>query len=309
LNTMRVFHDTREAMEKVSSTVVTTGSFDGVHIGHKVIIERLKQIAEEIGGESTLVTFHPHPRKVLYPEQKDLKLINSQGEKIKLLSKTGLDNLVILPFSKEFAKTTSHDFITDILIEQLKAKVIIVGQNHHFGHNRSGDFSYLHKLSQELGFRVEDIPLQDIENETVSSTKIRKALLEGNIMRANAYLDHQYIIRGEFSDLPGLNVIKDQRFFRIAISEEEKLIPPPGVYATNSVCSDEYLKSMTIIHENEEGERFVDTTLLYDNVLLDGVKVTVYFYKKIRGQEVFSNGQINLSELEEAIEDVDELLY
>jgi len=306
---MRVFHDTREAMEKVSNTVVTTGSFDGVHVGHKVIIERLKQIAEEIGGESTLVTFHPHPRKILYPEQTDLKLINSQEEKINLLSKTGLDNLVIIPFSKEFSKTSSHDFITDILIEQLKAKVIIVGQNHHFGHNRSGDFSYLYKLSQDIGFRVEDIPLQDIENETVSSTKIRKALLEGNIMRANAYLDHQYITRGRFSHAPELDGIKDHKFFRIAIPEEEKLIPPPGVYATNTICSDEYLKSMTIIHENNEGQRFVDTTLLYDNVLLDGVKVTVYFYKKIRGLEAFSDGKIDIHKLEEAKEDIAELLY
>ncbi len=306
---MRVFHDAREASEKVKNTVVTTGSFDGVHVGHKVIIERLKQIADEISGESTLVTFHPHPRKVLYPEQKDLKLINSQEEKVKLLSKTGLDNLVIIPFSKEFSKTTSHDFITDILIEQLKTKVIIVGQNHHFGHNRSGDFSYLYKLSQEMGFRVEDIPLQDIENEIVSSTKIRKALLEGNIMRANAYLDHQYIIRGRFSDSPGLKGIKNHNFFRITIPEEEKLIPPPGVYATNTICSDEYLKSMTVICENDQGQRFVDTTLLYDNVLLDGVKVTVYFYKKIKGTEAFLDGQIDNRELEDAREDVDELLY
>jgi riboflavin kinase/FMN adenylyltransferase len=306
---MKVFHDTREAMEQVKNTVVTTGSFDGVHIGHKVIIERLKQIAKEIDGESTLVTFHPHPRKVLYPEQKDLKLINSQDEKIKLLAKTGLDNLVIIPFTKEFSETTSHDFITDILIDQLKAKVIIVGQNHHFGHNRSGDFSYLYKLSQELGFRVEDIPLQDIENETVSSTKIRKALLEGNIMRANAYLDHQYIIRGQFCDSPDLDGMKNQKFFRIYNREEEKLIPPPGIYATSTVCSDEFLKSMSVIREDHSGKRIVDTTLLYDNVLLHDVRVTIYFYKKIKGQEAFMDNKIDVAELEEAKEDIDELLY
>lgn len=306
---MKVFHDSQEAKEHVKNTVVTTGSFDGVHIGHKVIIERLKQIANEIEGESTLVTFHPHPRKVLYPEQKDLKLINSQDEKIKLLAKTGLDNLVIIPFSKEFSKTTSHDFITDILIGQLKAKVIIVGQNHHFGHNRSGDYSYLYKLSQDLGFRVEDIPLQDIENETVSSTKIRKALLEGNIMRANAYLDHQYIIRGIFCDSPESDDLKNQKFFRIYNREEEKLIPPPGIYATSTVCSDEYLKSMSIIREDHSGKRIVDTTLLYDNVLLHDVRVTIFFYKRIKGQEAFLEGEINESELKDAIEDVDELLY
>jgi riboflavin kinase/FMN adenylyltransferase len=255
------------------------------------------------------VTFHPHPRKVLYPEQKDLKLINSQDEKIKLLAKTGLDNLVIIPFTKEFSETTSHDFITDILIDQLKAKVIIVGQNHHFGHNRSGDFSYLYKLSQELGFRVEDIPLQDIENETVSSTKIRKALLEGNIMRANAYLDHQYIIRGQFCDSPDLDGMKNQKFFRIYNREEEKLIPPPGIYATSTVCSDEFLKSMSVIREDHSGKRIVDTTLLYDNVLLHDVRVTIYFYKKIKGQEAFMDNKIDVAELEEAKEDIDELLY
>ena len=306
---MKVYCSTEEAKEKIGNTVVTTGSFDGVHVGHKVIIERLKQIAGEMNAESTLVTFHPHPRKVLYPEQKDLMLINSQEEKIKLLSKTGLDNLVILPFSKEFSKTTSHDFITKILLEQLHAKVIIVGQNHHFGHNRSGDYSYLYKLSRELGFRVEDIPLQDIENETVSSTKIRKALKEGNIMRANAYLDHQYIIRGRFSDAPKLNGINKDKYFRISIGEEEKLIPPPGVYATSTVCSDEFLKSMTIIHEDSSGQTFIDTTLLYDNVLLDGIRVTIYFYKKIKGQEILDNGKLLAEEIEDAKEDVDELLY
>ncbi len=305
---MRVFKNTQEASGKIKNAVVTTGTFDGVHVGHKVIIDRLKQLAEEIGGESTLVTFYPHPRKVLYPDQKDLRLINSQEEKIELLSKTGLENLLIIPFSVEFSKTTGHDFITNILIGNLNAKIIIVGQNHHFGYNRSGDFSYLDKLSRELDFKVEDIPLKDIENETVSSTKIRNALTQGNIMRANAYLDHQYIITGKMNNSVELKGIDSSGYFTVEIEEEEKLVPPPGVYATNILLNADSLKSMTIITE-KEGQRIVNNTLIYDKINMSDKRATLYFYKKIKGPEIIVDGMIDSSEIEDAREDVDELLY
>ena len=306
---MKVFHDTSQAEGKIKNAVVTTGSFDGVHVGHKIIIQRLGELANEIGGESTLVTFYPHPRKVLYPEQKDLKLINSQKEKIALLAKTGLKNLVIIPFSLEFSKTSSHDFITDILIGQLNAKIIVVGQNHHFGHNRSGDFSYLYQLGHELNFKVENIPLQDIENETVSSTKIRKALFEGNIMRANAYLDHQYIISGEMSHVSPPDPEIKMRFHRIEITEQEKLIPPPGIYATNTICSNEPMKSLTLVHDDIDGVRNVDSVLLHDNVHFSATPATLYFYKKIRGGEIFMDQKLAQGELADAMEDVEELIY
>ncbi len=305
---MRVFNSTEEASGKIKNAVVTTGSFDGVHVGHKVIIDRLRQLAAEIEGESTLVTFHPHPRKVLYPDQKDLKLINSQQEKIELLSKTGLHNLVIIPFTLEFSKTTGHDFISSILIEKLKAKIIIVGQNHHFGHNRSGDFSYLDRLSHELNFKVEDIPLQDIENETVSSTKIRMALTQGNIMRANAYLDHQYIIIGKMEKSVEFYGIDGSNYYTVEIEEEEKLIPPTGVYATSIRLNGDNLKSMTIITE-EAGKSKVNNILLHDKKDLTDQTATIYFYKKIKGSEIFMDGMIDHVEIEEALEDVDELLY
>jgi riboflavin kinase / FMN adenylyltransferase len=304
---MQVFYNTKDAAGKLTNTVVTTGSFDGVHIGHKIIIDRLKEIARDIGGETVLVTFHPHPRKVLYPDEKDLKLINTQEEKIELLSKTGLHNLVIIPFSLEFSKTTSHDFITDILIGQLGAKVIVVGHNHHFGHNRSGDFTYLDVLATELGFQVEDIPLKDIENETVSSTKIRKALMEGNIMRANAYLDHQYIVTGLLSQqLPGLN---STGAYRVHIPEAEKLVPPPGIYATNIMTDGGFVKSMTLVHEDESGNRLVDNIPVYGEKGLEGTKGTVYFYKKIRGREAFMDNMPVQSEIMDAKEEVEELIY
>jgi riboflavin kinase / FMN adenylyltransferase len=306
---MKVFRDPKDAVGKIKNAVVTTGSFDGVHIGHKIIIDRLNQLSEQIGGESSLVTFFPHPRKVLYPEQKDLKLINSQEEKIELLSKTGLENLIIIPFSLEFSQTTSHDFITKILIEQLNSRIIIVGHNHHFGHNRSGDFSYLHDLSRQMGFQVEDIPLKDIENETVSSTKIRKALAEGNIMRANAYLDHQYIIMASMQNNEELGNMLNDRFFTSQIEEVEKVIPPPGIYATKMNFEGEYFKSMTLIIDNGLRQRKVNTTLLEDSCDLDATKATLLFYKKIKGNEIFWNNGIDRDELADAKQDICELLY
>jgi riboflavin kinase / FMN adenylyltransferase len=305
---MKVYKSPQEAAGKIRNAVVTTGSFDGVHIGHKSIINRLKNIATENDGQSCLVTFYPHPRKVLYPDQTDLKLINSQEEKIELLSKTGLDHLVIIPFSLEFSKTTSHDFITDILIGMLDAKVIIVGHNHHFGHNRSGDFSYLNDLSRQLNFQVEDIPLLDIENETVSSTKIRKALKDGNIMRANAYLDHQYIIMGHFRNAYSEINLNGSRFFAVDIEEREKLVPPPGIYATNIKIGEKIFKSMTIILESGQ-EMKIYNNLLYDQDDLHGGKGLVYFYKKIRGGEVFFDNKPDLDEISDARDDIDELIY
>ncbi|MFW6096385.1 MAG: adenylyltransferase/cytidyltransferase family protein, partial [Bacteroidota bacterium] len=189
-------HRSFDINKKIKNPVVTTGSFDGVHIGHKTILQRLKKIANEIDGETVLITFYPHPRKVLYPEThgKNLKLISTQREKIFLLEQAGLDHLIIVNFTREFAKTTSHQFVEDILVGKLDARRIIVGFNHHFGHNREGDYEYLYELAKTHDFEVEEIPEQDVENETVSSTTIRQALSEGKIQRANAYLDHYYII-------------------------------------------------------------------------------------------------------------------
>lgn len=303
---MNVYYSTADARGKIKNPVVTTGSFDGVHVGHKVIINRLNQIAGDIGGESVLITFHPHPRKVLYPEQKDLKLINSQEEKVELLRKAGLNNLIILPFSVEFSKTSSHDFIAKVLINELQAKVIVVGHNHHFGHNRQGDYTYLHTLSQQLGFTVEEIALQDIENETVSSTKIRKALFEGNIQRANAYLDHQYIIYGDI--LPESKMFQHLAAMVVSvhISEEEKLIPPAGVYATNLKLGDKWLKSMTVIADNGTIPH-VYSLLIYDKLPAVKTSATLYFYKKVA--EPDSTAIISAESLLRAKDLVEDLIY
>ena len=194
---MKIFRSFEEA-KNIRNPVVTTGSFDGVHIGHKTILNRLNILAEKYDGESVLITFDPHPRKVLYPETagKDLKLINSQEEKLKLLEKAGLNNIIIIEFTREFSRITSEEFVRDILHGILNARVVVVGFNHHFGFNKEGDYRQLWGWQEKYNFEAEEIPEQEVQHETVSSTKIRKAISEGYIQRANAYLDHYYMIMG-----------------------------------------------------------------------------------------------------------------
>lgn len=301
---------------QINNPVVTTGSFDGVHVGHQVILNRLRRLAKEINGESVLITFHPHPRKILYPETagKDLLLINSQHEKIELLKNTKLDHLIIVNFTLEFSQTTSVDFVRKILIGKLNAKRIIVGFNHHFGHNREGDYEYLLELGKFYNFEVEEIPEQDIDNEAVSSTKIRKAILEGNIQRANAYLDHQYIINGLLGkSTKEISGIKNPAY-SIQIDEECKLVPPDGIYAVHIIAGNIYSKGMAAIQRPldftyDSRKIILDVFLFDEKVEINKKNGTVYFHKQIRNGSVFKNSQLILSEFEESKEEIEELIY
>ncbi len=303
---MKVYHNFSETTGQIKNAVVTTGSFDGVHVGHKIIIGRLNEIARNIGGESVLVTFHPHPRKVLFPDQREMKLINSQDEKIELLRKAGLDHLVIIPFSLDFSKTSSHEFVTRMLVEQLGVRVVVVGQGHHFGHGRQGDYSYLHRLSRELNFDVEEIPLKDIENETVSSTKIRKAIDEGNVQRANAYLDHQYIIRGPLRVAEPFH--PNFPCLSMDILAEEKLAPPPGIYAGNLFFDDDWMKCMIIICKEGLKDNRVYFHLIYDNLEPLGQEATLYFYKSVWLRKD-DNASLSMEVLNSSKEMIEDLIY
>jgi riboflavin kinase/FMN adenylyltransferase len=307
-------HRSFENLKSIKNPVVTTGTFDGVHIGHKVIINRLNTLAKGINGESVLITFHPHPRKVLYPETagKGLKLINSQKEKIYLLEKSGLDHLIIINFTKEFAQTTSHEFVEDILLKKLGAKIIIVGFNHHFGHNREGDYSYLYELAKDHDFKVEEIPMQELENETVSSTITRKALMEGRVQRANAYLDHFFIITGNLQKgdqkcekigFPTLEVI---------IEEKEKLVPKDGVYAVSLVCEKNRYRGMLNIKSLPECCKQSMQVHLFDydiNYSLINKEATITFHKRMRDELCISDIETLKSQLVKDKEEIEELIY
>lgn len=250
---MRVFNNLDD-INGIKNPVVTTGSFDGVHVGHTMIINRINRLAREIDGESVLITFFPHPRKVLFPESsgKGLKLINSQREKINLLERTGLDNLVIINFTLDFSKTSSDEFVEKILVKKIGAKKVVIGFNHHFGNNREGDFDKLYEQGKKFGFTVEEIPEQELHNETVSSTKIRDAMQKGDIQKANAYLDHRYVITGELRRINPAEGYRQMEWYRTTIEEDCKLIPPPGLYAVCTFFKGQQYKGMAEINQNNE---------------------------------------------------------
>ncbi|MBK8882290.1 MAG: riboflavin biosynthesis protein RibF [Bacteroidales bacterium] len=281
---MRIFRSFEEARE-IKNPVVTTGSFDGVHIGHKTILNRLNILAEKYNGESVLITFDPHPRKVLYPETagKELKLINSQDEKLRLLEMAGLKNVIIIEFTREFSRITSEEFVRDILHGILNARVVVVGFNHHFGFNKEGDYRQLWSWQEKYNFEAEEIPEQEVQHETVSSTKIRKAISEGYIQRANAYLDHYYMILGSAEKLLNDDVEKLPRFIKMTLTEECKLLPSPGIYAVSVEAGSLYSKGMVIINKRGENNPEVLVEIFDDPSLTGEQTITSLFHKKIHG--------------------------
>lgn len=228
---MKTFSNIKEYNNKKS--VVTIGTFDGVHIGHKKILERIIFNAKELNCESVVLTFFPHPRMVLQ-DNSVVQLLNSVDEKTILLEKTGIDNLIIHPFNQEFSRLTAEEFVKEILVNQLNIRKIIIGYDHRFGRNRTADINDLIVFGKEYGFEVEQISAQEINDNAVSSTKIRNAILEGNITLANNYLGYNYFFSGI--------VVKGKQLGRtigfptanIKINEDYKLIPKNGVYIVKS---------------------------------------------------------------------------
>ena len=303
---MRIYRSFEEA-SVINAPVVTTGTFDGVHIGHRTIINRLKKLASEHGGESVLITFHPHPRVVLYPETagKGLKLICSQEEKIELLRKAGLDNIIIIEFTREFAKITSEEFVRDILCKILGAKVIVVGHNHHFGFNQEGDYRRLWEWREKYGFEAEEIPMQEVQHETVSSTRIRQALTEGYIQRANAYLDHFYLIIGTaVKDDPALS--SQVPMIRIPVTDVTKLVPAPGLYAVSCAADTYFSRGMVYIPDN--GASLPDIFLHLEKYESDipGKRMTLFFHKRL---EASRPGISTERAVNEGVREMSELIF
>jgi riboflavin kinase/FMN adenylyltransferase len=223
--------------------VVTIGTFDGVHIGHRKILERIIHSAQELDCNSIVLTFFPHPRMVLQ-EGSDVKLLNTMEEKIALLEEIGINNLIIHPFDKEFSRLTAEEFVKEILVDKLHIQKIIIGYDHRFGRNRTADINDLIHFGKEYGFEVEQISAQEINDNAVSSTKIRNAILEGKSALAKEYLGYNYFFSG--------TVVKGKQLGRtigfptanIHIEEDYKLIPKNGVYVVKGTCNEETLFGM-----------------------------------------------------------------
>jgi len=303
---MRIYRSFEEAAS-IPSPVITTGTFDGVHIGHKTIIRRLKKLAADHQGESTLITFNPHPRAVLYPESvgKGLRLICSQEEKVEMLRKTGLDNLIIIEFTKEFSHITSEEFVRDILCGILRSKVIVVGQNHHFGFNQEGDYRRLWEWRNTYGFEAEEIPMQEVQNETVSSTRIRQALSEGYIQRANAYLDHFYIIIGAAAkDYPAFS--PEIPFIKIPITEKIKLVPPQGLYAVSCAADTYYSRGMVFVPDLNDGVPDIYVHLENYEDDIPGKRMTLFFHKRLAA---YNPGEPAQRSITRGVEEMHELIF
>ncbi|CAM1345425.1 bifunctional riboflavin kinase/FAD synthetase [Tenacibaculum amylolyticum] len=227
-------------------TYVTIGTFDGVHIGHQKIIKDLVAQAKAYNKKSVLLTFFPHPRMVLQKES-SVRLINTIDERIQLLEKTGLDYLIIHPFSREFSRLTALDFVRDILVNQLKISKLIIGYDHHFGKNREGNIEQLTEYSHIYNFEVQEIPAQDIDNVSVSSTKIRNALKEGKLKTANDYLGYNFSIKGKVVDGKKIGNTIGFPTANIEIAEDYKIIPKAGVYVVKAIIAEQsYFGMMNI---------------------------------------------------------------
>jgi riboflavin kinase / FMN adenylyltransferase len=268
--------------------VVTIGTFDGVHIGHTTILSRLNQFArQQKGGESVLLTFWPHPRMVLQPEDNTLRLLNTMDEKIERLEKAGLENLVILPFSKDFSRMNSIDYIRDILVNGLKTRLIVVGYDHQFGKNREGSLEELQECAPLYNFKVEEIPPQKIDDNAVSSTKIRNALLSGDIHTSSGYLGYDYFLNG--------TIVKGQQYGRemgfptanIHIAEAYKLIPADGVYFVKAQLESGNFDGMMNIGERPtvQGKRkSIEVHLLGFDQDIYNQKIRIDFLHRLRDE-------------------------
>lgn len=230
---MRVHQSVENYDHKELLSVLTIGTFDGVHIGHQKIIERLNQIKSEDFERSMILTFYPHPRMVL-DHSKDIKMLTTMDEKVYLLEKFGLDDLIIEPFTKEFSRLSALDFVRNILVNQLNIKKLVIGYDHHFGKNREGNFEQLSEYGELYDFKVEEISAQEIENVSVSSTKIRKALENGEMEKANKYLGYNYLLTGKIIKGQGIGRKINFPTVNLHIAEDYKLIPKKGVYVVRA---------------------------------------------------------------------------
>ena len=233
---MKIFHSIFD-FNPAQKTYVTIGTFDGVHIGHQKIIEKLVAEAKKHQKKSVLLTFFPHPRMVLQKEA-SIKLINTINEKATLLEKTGLDYLIIHPFSKDFSRLNALDFVRDVLVNQLDTAKLIIGYDHHFGKNREGNIEQLTEYSYLYDFSVEEIPVQDIDEVAVSSTKIRRALGNGDLKTANQYLGYNFSLTGKVIKGEQLGNTIGFPTANIALDEDYKLIPKTGAYVVKAEIDD-----------------------------------------------------------------------
>ncbi|SMD35913.1 riboflavin kinase / FMN adenylyltransferase [Reichenbachiella faecimaris] len=281
-----------QAIPNIQNAIVTSGTFDGVHFGHQKILKKIVKTARELNGKSVVLTFWPHPRFVLFPEEKTLKLLSTFKEKAQLLEAVGIDYLIKVEFTRAFSQLSSETFIQNMLVEQLKTKKLIIGYDHRFGKNRSGSFEYLKENSERFGFEVEEIPRQDIDDVGVSSTKIRQALFHGEVDLAAGFLGRLYSIQGTVVEGKKIGSKLGFPTANISVAEEFKLIPKDGAYAVRAEVGGHWYKAMLNvgIRPTVDGlNRVIETHIFdFDQQIYDQ-PIQIEFVKHLRDEKKFDS--------------------
>ena len=296
---MKIFHSIND-FRSTKKTILTLGTFDGVHIGHKKILERVIQNTDNEKYESLVLTFFPHPRMIL-KEDSDMKLLNTIDEKIDLLDKIGIQNLVIHPFDEKFSRLTAEEFVKTILVDRFQVQKIIIGYDHRFGRNRTANINDLIAFGEQYDFEVEQISVQEINEISVSSTKIRNALLEGNMTLANDYLGYNYFLTGEVVKGKQLGRTINFPTANLKIQEKYKLIPQNGVYIVKSVINEQTVFGMMNIGFNPtvNGQNQTIEIHYFDfDADLYHQKIRVSILQRIRSEQKFESVNLLKAQLE-----------
>lgn len=300
---LKIFHSIND-FSSTKKTILTLGTFDGVHIGHKKILKKLTQ-SRSVGTEnqkyeSLVLTFFPHPRMVLQ-EHSDIKLLNTIDEKIDLLEKIGIENLVIHPFDEAFSRLTAEEFVSNILVDRFHIQKIVIGHDHRFGRNRTANIDDLIAYGKEYGFEVEQISVQEINDISVSSTKIRNALLEGDMALANDYLGYNYFLTGSIIQGKQLGRTIGFPTANLKIEENYKLIPQNGVYIVKSIIDGQSVFGMMNIGFNPtvNGQKQSIEIHYFDfNADLYNQKISVSILQRIRSEQKFESVDLLKEQLE-----------
>ena len=280
--------------------ILTQGTFDGVHHGHRKILETVINKAKSQDGVSVLLTFYPHPRLVLYPDDNQLKLITTISEKASILEELGLDYLIIQPFTKELSRLSPYQYIKEILSESLSVSTLIIGYDHRFGKNREGSINEITKYSKEFGYEVEQIPEQDIDDCKVSSSQIRKALLSGDLELANNLLGRTFSMCGTVVDGNKVGTTIGFPTANIDLKDAYKRIPKEGVYAVQTLLDGKVLNGMLNIGNRptfQRNERAIEVHLFDFSDNIYGRDVEILFRKRWRDEHKFENSTLLVEQL------------
>ena len=288
---MKVYQSINSYDGSSRQTVITIGTFDGVHIGHQRIIEMLNLLKNKESEDSLILTFFPHPRRVL-DQSNDIKMLTTLEEKIELLDHFGLDRLIIEPFTREFSRLTALEFVRDILVNQLHLKKLVIGYDHHFGKNREGNFEQLAEYGELYDFEVVEIPAQEIQDVAVSSTKVRKAIEIGDMETANTYLGYPYRLTGTIVSGKGLGRKMSFPTVNLSIVEDYKLIPLKGVYVVRTMVGDKQVFGMMNIGYRPtvggQGQTIEIHLLDFDGDLY-GSKMQIEILSRLRDEQKFES--------------------